>query len=249
MSTRLNTELIRSRRLGLGLSERRFAALTGLGQAVVRGIESGIPTRTSPSANWIGWRRHCPSRSPRCSRRRPRNSSQAEPSTGPLTEAEFVSHCVAMVGALLFDVGRLVPVESLAPTVDLSLDETRLVLNELDGLFAVDGAAGASSGQQREVWRASDAVPHESLQRSWRSQLARRALDAGQARLLHQTLNGRRAKALTNDQQVTAAELVNAGLLKRTGSGGVELSDDVRYWSSCSTTPRRLGQPGRLLGE
>lgn len=67
------------------------------------------------------------------------------------------------------------------------------------------------------------------LQRSWRSQLARRGLDAGQARPLHHTLIGRREKTLTNDQQVTAAELVNAGLLERIPAGGVELSEDVRF--------------------
>ncbi len=63
----------------------------------------------------------------------------------------------------------------------------------------------------------------------WRAQQAHRGLDVGQAQLLHQEVNGRGQRTLTNDLQVTAAELVNAGVLDCTQAGGVELSEDVRY--------------------
>jgi transcriptional regulator with XRE-family HTH domain len=228
VSVRLNTALIRARRLELGLSERKFASLTGLGQAVVRGIESGS---THKDLTLGDLDRVAATLSVSLTTLLEEEVPQLTPEqvAGPLTEQEFRSHCMAMVGALLFDVGRLVPVESLARTVDLSLGETHRVLTELDALLRPAGLLVHRLGNSVKLWRTSDAVPHEMLQRTWRSQLARRGLDAGQARLLHQTLSGRRDKTLTNDQQVTAAELVNAGLLERTRSGGVELSDDVRY--------------------
>ena len=71
--------------------------------------------------------------------------------------------------------------------------------------------------------------PHDCLRRAWRAHLGRRGLDAGQVRFLRQATTGRRVKVMSNPQRVTAGALVNAGLLERTPSGGVEMSGDVRY--------------------
>jgi hypothetical protein len=74
-----------------------------------------------------------------------------------------------------------------------------------------------------------EAVDTDTLRRTWRAHLGRRGLDLGQVHTLHQVHTRRRAKTLTNDQQVTVNQVTNAGLLTRTPSGGAELSADVRY--------------------
>ena len=80
-----------------------------------------------------------------------------------------------------------------------------------------------------KVTATADAITTDTLRRSWRAHLGRRGLDSGQVQLIHQVRTGRRAKTLTNGQQVRTAQLTNAGIFERTSSGGAQLAADVRY--------------------
>lgn len=118
---------------------------------------------------------------------------------------------------------------ALAQALGLSLDQTEAVLNELDRRLPPLGLLVHRLTNTVKIWPRPDAVRQETLEFSWRAHLARQCLDIGQAHLLHTTLTGRRTKTLTNHEQVTTNELVNAGILTRAPGGGVGLAYDVRY--------------------
>lgn len=225
MTTLLNTDLIRDRRLELGLSERKLAAVTGLGQAVIRGLEAG----TNHKDLTLGDLHRLADALALDAQHLLAATSATEAAAGPATRDAHLDQHVTQVGALLFDVDRLIPVESLALTTGLTLDQTHEVLAELDRRLRAVGLLLHRLNNAVKIWRTSDAVSRETLQATWRAHLARRGLDIGQVTLLQQVRRGRRSKTLTNDQQVTAAQLVNAGILDRTSAGGVDLSADVRY--------------------
>lgn len=242
MSTLLNTGLVRARRLELGLSERKLAALTGLGQAVVRGIEAG----TNHKDVTLGeLQRLAQTLSLELAQLLP--AVEKETPAGPTTHDEALTSAVAQMGTLLHDIDRLIPVESLAETLGHTLERTHAILDELDRYLRPVGLRLHRLGNSVKVTGTADAVVIDALRRSWRAHLGRRGLDVGQAQLLHQVRTGRRAKALTNDQQVRTAQLTNAGILDRTGSGGATLSADVRY-SLLLDAPEKHS-PGRPPGE
>lgn len=226
MTMLLNAALIRDRRLELGLSSRKLAAITGLGQAVVRGLEAGTNHK---DLTFGDLHRLADTLAVEPGELLAPSSPAPEPVAGPPRHGEHLDQHVAQIGALLFEVDRLIPVESVATTTGLTLDQTHEVLDELDRRLRRLGLLLHRLGNAVKIWRTIDAVSRNTLQTTWRTHLARRGLDIGQVQLLHQAHRGRRHKTLTNDQQVTAAQLVNAGILDRTNAGGVELSADVRY--------------------
>lgn len=225
MNMLLNAYLIRGRRLELGLSERKLSAVTGLGQAVVRGIEAA----TNHKDLTLGeLQRLADALSLDLTQLLSPTAAQNTP-PGPASHGKHLDHAVAEMGALLHDIDRLIPVESLAETLRRTLEQTHAVLNELDRRLHPVGLRLHRLGNSVKVTSDTDAVTVETLRRSWRAHLGRRGLDTGQAQLVHQVRTGRRTKTLTNDQQVRTAQLTNAGILDRTSSGGAQLSADVRY--------------------
>jgi hypothetical protein len=147
------------------------------------------------------------------------------------------------MGALVHEIDRLVSVESLAETLDYTLEQTHAVLDELDRRLGPVGLRLHRLGNTVKVIGAADAVTTEVLRRSWRAQLGRRGLNIRQAQLVHQVRTGRRTKTLTNYQQMRTAQITNAGLLDRTSSGGAELSQDVRYSLLLDNADEGLGSP------
>jgi transcriptional regulator with XRE-family HTH domain len=113
VSTLLNAELIRGRRLELGLSERKLAAVTGLGQAVVRGIESA----TNHKDLTLGELQRLADALSLEATQLLARATEKETPAGPATRDEHLDHAVAETGALLHDIDRLIPVESLAQTL------------------------------------------------------------------------------------------------------------------------------------
>jgi transcriptional regulator with XRE-family HTH domain len=222
----LDADLVRARRLELGLSERKLAALLGVSQTIVRGIEAGTNHKdltlgdVQRLAGALSVEVH--------QLLTPADADAAAPA-GPVTHTTHLDHAVTQLGALLYDIDRLLPVEALAATLGLTLDQTHEALDELDRRLRPAGLLVHRLNNTVKLWRTLDAVTRSTLQYTWRGHLARRGLDVGQAQLLHQVRTGRRVKTMRNDQQVTAAELTNAGIFTRTRSGGVELSPEVRY--------------------
>lgn len=198
--------------------------MTGLGQAVIRGIEAGTNHKDLTLGDLT-----------RLAAALTMDVTQLLTGAGPppggcdMQDSGPAAADLARVGALLYEVDRLIPVESLAGTAGLTLAQTHAVLGELDVRLRTIGLRVHHLGNTARVSADVDAVDAETLRRTWRSHLGRRGLDIGQVNTLHQVRTGRRTKTLTNDQQVTVNQLTNAGLLTRTSSGGAELAADVRY--------------------
>lgn len=250
MTTRVAAARVRERRLELGLSERKVAALTGLSQSVVRGLEAGITGKDLQlgELNRVADALHMAltellDAGAPCDRT---SEAQHEGTpAGPPTRSEFHERYVPQAGALLHEVDRLIPVEAVALALGPNLDDTHGVLDSLHRCLHAAGLGVHRLNNSVRIRRTHGASSAGQLERSWRMHLGRRGLDIGQVRLLHQTHVGRRQKTLTNDQQVTASELVNAGILTRTPSGGVGLSDDARYslLLTLPSLPRRTERP------
>ena len=225
MTTLLNAALVRARRLQLGLSERQLSAVTGLGQSVIRSVEAGTNHKDLTLGDLTRLADALAVDPPQLL-----TSQTTRPDPAAGEDDEDVSAAeLARLGALLYDVDRLVPVESLAVTTGLTLQRTHNVLAALDARLRPIGLRVHTLQNNVRVTPDLDAVDAATLRHTWRAHLGRRGLDIGQVHTLQQVRNGRRSKTLTNDQQVKVSQLTNAGLLTRTTSGGAELSDDVRY--------------------
>lgn len=148
---------------------------------------------------------------------------------GPMTHTEHLDDVVTRLGAALFEVATLVPVESLAATLDLTLDQVDDAVAELDVRLAPTGLCVHRLHGATKIARRHDSATGTELREHWRGQFARRGLNQSQVRLLRRAALGKVPKTLRNHERVTAGELVNAGLLQRTRSGGVELTPDVVY--------------------
>jgi hypothetical protein len=216
------SDLDRGRRLELGLSERKLAAVTVRRRAVVRGIEVGPKHKTLTLRDVHG---HAGAPSVQVHQLLT-SADRGAPQLGPVTSAEHLDHTVAKLGALLYDVDRLpLPVEALAAT----LDQTPAARDELDRRLRPVGLLMHRLNNPAKLWRVLDAVTHDTLRATWRGHPAPCGSTSARAQMLHRVRTGQRLKTMRNDQQVTAAELTNAGIFTRTRSGGVELSADVRY--------------------
>ena len=228
MNTLLDSDLIRARRLELGLSERTVAKHLGVGasQSVLRGLEAGTNHKDlalgdlKRLADVLGLQLHQLLAPP---------AEKAPVFAGPPTREGWLGLAVAQVGALLYDVDHLIPIEALASSTGYTLEQIDDVIDELETHLRQVGLMVHRLGNSVKIWRTIDAVSRSTLQPTWRQHVARCGLDIGQVFLLHQTYTGRRSKTLTNDQKVTTNQLVNAGILTRTASGGAELTPDVRF--------------------
>ena len=153
----------------------------------------------------------------------------AQPTPAVTCSSTGRGDAAAAVGALLLNRGRLTPVETIAEATRATISEVEATLVQLDQRLRPAGLVVHRLGNQVKIWHTGTAVAPETLQEVWRRSLARLGLNRAQATLLAAAAAGRRVKAMTKVHQVTAAELVNAGILARSASGGVELADDVRY--------------------
>lgn len=224
----LDAAFIRARRLELGLSERRMAALLGssMSQSVVRALEAG---KNHAELTLSDIARICAVLGLQLDDVLTTGRTTAAPVHGPSTKAQHLDDVTSRLGAALFEIGTLVPIESLAATLDLTLDQVDAALDELHARLQPAGLCVHRLQGGAKVARRHDAVHADELRQHWRGQFARRGLDAGQVRLLRRAALGKVPKTLRNNERVTAGELVNAGLLSRTQSGGVTLTEDVRY--------------------
>lgn len=225
----VNGALIRERRLELGLSERRVAALMGpsFSQTVVRGVETG----TNHSDLTIGELVRLADllSLPVADLLTTTAGDDAPQQVGAETLAEFLDRVVPQVSVVLFELGRLVPVESLAETLGLPLADVEAALHELDARLAGVGLCVHRLGNDAKIARRHDAPARGVLKKAWREQAGRTGLNLSQVRLLYRAARGEVPKTLRNPEQVAAGQLVNAGILIRTQSGGVTLADDAAF--------------------
>ena len=223
MTTLLNGALVRARRLELGLSERRMAAMLGPGfsQTVVRNLEDGT--------NHADLGRVCDLLGLHLTDVLRSKDYIAQTPLGPRTRTDHLDGVVPRLSAALHELGMLVPVESLAATLDLTLDQVAAAIDVLDSRLEPAGRRVHRLKGAVKVVRRHDATTAAELRAHWRGQLARRGLDVAQVHLLRRAALGQVQKRLRNNERVKAGELVNAGLLQRTKSGGVALTSDVTY--------------------
>ena len=222
----LDGQRIRARRQELGISERQLAARLGAGasQAIVRGIERGL----DQAAITVG-------EVARLARVLALDVSElllpatTAPPDGPNTQEQFLDQAVKRVGVILFELPRLVPLQTLAAALELTLDETEQAVGRLDLVVRPAGLRVHRLFDQVGLRPVASAVPAAQLEAACRADLARRGLSITQSLLLRDIVAGRRTRQLTNAQTVAAGELANAGILTRLPSGGVELSDEARF--------------------
>lgn len=229
---RFNGERLRARRLELGLSERRLAALLGIGFSVtiLRSLEAGT---NDDELNLAGLRRLAATLDLRphelLTIAHEAQSNRNDQEHGPLADDEHLSATAAIAGALLVEIGRPIPDQVLAELLDINLEELQRVLSALDSTAAAVGL------HLRRVHRATALVPHadvlnaEVAQEACRRHLGRSGLDRGQVFVLAKVQREELGKNLSNDTRTRAASLVNAGVLERNASGGFELSGATRF--------------------
>lgn len=230
---RLNGDLIRARRHELGLSERALSTLLGhnLSPAIVRSIEAGKHSKdrtlgdierlartlelpladlfTSPETMAPAAPPHEPGRSP--------GVRSGQPSTFGCSERCSTSRAGS---------SRL----SRSPTRwEFSLDEVEELVGALEAVLEPAGLA--VHRLHRDVKVQALAMPEQAatLQEHLRSQAARTGLNQPQVRMPLKVVMGEKPVSCRATTTSPRAPLVKAGILVHSGSGGLALTEDVRY--------------------
>lgn len=224
----LDAQLIRERRMELGLSERKLSEKLGAGvsQSVVRGIEAGTNHADLTLGDLCRLARQLDLPLGRLFTEQTRSTADAPPA-GPATEAEHIDKAVGLLASVLHEVDRAVPVSTLAELTSLTLDEVDSVLVELDARLASTGLRLNRVHGEISIRPANPGPSSAVVREAWRRHLARRSLDIGQARLVYRALRDDLPRTVGESERLRGASLVNAGVLERTHSGGLELSADV----------------------
>jgi transcriptional regulator with XRE-family HTH domain len=207
----LDTTLIRTRRMELGLSQRAVARRLGVSPVVVKAIENGTNHRDMPLglvaelAELLAVEL-----ATLLARPEPRES-------GPPP---------ATLGALLATAGGPVTFDTLTGALGCTPAETRGHLATLDAQLTPSGLRVQQGDAGVRLIAADEPRDAEQLQHTLRGQHARQGLTALEAELLHRAFRGELAGAkLTNADQVACARLFNAGLVDEE----LGVIDDVRY--------------------
>lgn len=219
----IDADVVRQRRAELNMSERTLAARVGgtFSTATVRGIEAGHTSRdlTLRDAARIADALSLPVATILATPS-PEPHGADQPPRGDL---------LRRTGALLASLAHPVDVDVLASVLDCDLESAESALGDLSRLTTAVGLEVRREGHAAALGPAFRAVPDETLQTVARQHLGRRGLDVSQALLLSRAVRGLRGKSLSNPERVTRGSLLNAGILRHSASGGVEVADDVRY--------------------
>lgn len=228
----LNAALIRERRLELGLSERRLAALMGpsVSQTIIRSLEAGTNhgDLTLGDLNRLADLLSL-NLADLLTTPEEQKASSAGDAAGPESLTDLLDCAVPKVSAVLFEIGRLTPLGAVSSTTGLTLDELAVVLDGLDTRLAPVGLGVHRLGHEVKIARRHDVGSRDMLEAAWREHLGRMGPIITQVRLLRRAARGQVPKTLGNADRVAAGQLVNAGILDRAPSGGVTLSADAAY--------------------
>lgn len=223
-------DLVRARRLELGLSERRLTAQIGVGfsQTVLRGIEAGTnhADLTLGELQRLAALLSLPLGQLLTA---PTATEPAPVPAVPSTAAEHRDRAVKLVSALLIEINRTIPEQTLAKLAEVSLSELDAVLGELDSRLRAAGLRVHRVHAGAFIRSVDGSLDRDTALVAWRRHLGRNSLNIGQAKLLHKVTRGAGLKNLGNDERVRGAALVNAGILTRTGSGGFALTEDAAF--------------------
>lgn len=111
--------------------------------------------------------------------------------------------------------------DTVLAELDAQLAPAGLRLRRVHGEVLIRAVEpGLTAGTTREVWR---------------RHLARRSLDVGQARLLRRAVQNEVMRAMSEDERLRGASMVNAGILARTPSGGLMPAQDSAFSFVVST--------------
>lgn len=233
--TLLDAALIRSRRLELGLSERRLASRLGvyLTGTVLRSVEAGRNHADLTLGDVCRIAEHLDLPLHRvltaAADPEPDGRGESTRSVGPVTQQEHLNTHVTKLGAILGEIGRALPEQTIAELLDVPLTGLEPVLVELDARLRKAGLRLHRLHGDTGIRPSESVTTRNTLQEAWRRYFARRSLNIGQVRLLAKAFGGRAAKSTSAGEALCSAALVNAGILQRSASGGFVLTDDVRY--------------------
>jgi transcriptional regulator with XRE-family HTH domain len=195
----LDTTLIRTRRMELGLSQRAVARRLAVSPIVVKAIEGGTNHRDL-SLGLVADLAEVLAVEFTTLIARPGTSESAPPP--------------ASLGALLATAGAPVTFDTLTDALDATPTETRDHLATLDAQLAPAGLRVDHSDAGVRLVPAVEARDPEQLQHMLRGQHARDGLTAVEAGLLHRAFRGELVSdKLTNPEQVAYARLLNARLV------------------------------------
>lgn len=157
---------------------------------------------------------------------------------GPRTKSEHEEHQQVVgrgLGALLRALPGPAPLTAVAATMGTTLDELGEVLKMVNAALNPAGLEVRQVGGLVELSASHAATATEAVRALSRVHLARRSLNLSQALMLHRVTRGRMSRKLAtspstgNPDQVTRGSLLNAGLVEVNPSGGLNLSEDVRF--------------------
>ncbi|WP_163772140.1 hypothetical protein [Nocardioides zeae] len=148
---------------------------------------------------------------------------------GPPTAAEHRERAVKLVSALLIEINRTIPEQTLVELAEVSLSELDAVLGELESRLSAAGLCVRIVHGGAFIRSVDGSLDRDSALVTWRWHLGRDSLNMGQEKLLQKLARGAGLKNLGNDERVRGAALVNAGILTTTCSDGFALAEDASF--------------------
>ncbi len=207
----LDTDLVRSRRRELELSQRQLAKQLGVSPMVVTALEDGRNHHALKLA-FVA----------RLADVLAVDVAQLFEFSPPrVVDSQSVSDLAASLGALLFDTSTFTPVEALAEATGHTLDDVTTALDSLESRLAAVGLSLQRRSGEVALRPTADLDPEER-KRLLRRHQSRRGVRLTEARVLREVLDGNIDEArLSNPNLVALNRLRHAGLVTDDGVPGL----------------------------
>lgn len=217
----LDTDMIRRRRVEVGLSHRAVAAALGVSAAVIKGIEKGT-NHGDLAVSQLARLADVLAVDVADLITRPEPADPYATAPSPADDA-------AVVGSLLAATGVLTPTTALAEATGWPLARIHDALTDLADRLPATGHRLRRHQSLVGIGRAVTPGDANRIKAALRTHLARDGVSASEVRILRRIHAGTLPKALGNADSVALGVAANARLVTADDDGTWQLADDVRY--------------------